>query len=48
MRGEPRITHRDDLPWMVVSKLAFADGRTAAIEEKWIEQTPRYVTYYNK
>jgi AcrR family transcriptional regulator len=48
VHGGPRITHLDDLPWMVVSKLEFADGRTAAISEKWIEQTPRYVTYYNK
>jgi hypothetical protein len=48
MQGGPRIKHLDDLPWMEVSRLRLADGQVASIHEKWIELSPRLVTYYNK
>lgn len=48
MQGGPRIKHLDDVPWVVVSKYKLADGTIAEVREKWIEQSPRYVAFYNE
>lgn len=48
MQGGPRIRQLDDLSWMEVAKFRLADGRIAAIREKWIELSPRFVCFYNQ
>lgn len=48
MQGGPRIKHIDDVPWEEMLRFRFKDGQTASIWEKWIEQSPRYVAFYNK
>jgi hypothetical protein len=48
MQGGPKITHLDDVPAEEMLRFRFKDGRTASIWEKWIEQSPRYVAFWNR
>jgi hypothetical protein len=48
MRGGPSIRHLDAVPEQEMMRIAFADGRTASIWEKWIEMSPRYVAFWNR
>ena len=48
MMGGPAIKHLDDVPEEEMLRYRFADGRTASIWEKWIEQSPRYYAFWNR
>jgi hypothetical protein len=48
MMGGPKIKELDDLTAQEMHRYRFKDGRIASIWEKWIEQSPRYVAYWNK
>jgi hypothetical protein len=42
----PRITHLDAGPWQEVRALAFEDGRTASVRERWLDFTPGFLALY--
>ncbi len=48
MRGGPDLKHLDDVPAEEMVRYRLADGRIASIWEKWIEQSPNYVAFWNK
>lgn len=47
MRGSPNFKHIDELDWVEVSRVQYAD-RTASVHEVWFELTPTYQSFYNK
>ena len=48
MMGGPRIKHVDDVPENEVLKIEFEDGRTASVRERFVEQLPNFLSFYNK
>lgn len=48
MMGGPRIKHVDDVPENEVVRIEFDDGRSASVHERFIEQLPTFISFYNK
>jgi hypothetical protein len=42
--GGPRITTVDDGEWQEVRRIGFADGRTASVQERWLDFSPRFLS----
>jgi hypothetical protein len=45
MAGGPRFTHLDDGPWQEVRRQQHGD-HPAAVRERWLEFSPRYLSLY--
>lgn len=48
MMGGPRIKHVDDVMEQEVVRLEFDDGRSASVHERFMEQLPNFVSFYNR
>jgi hypothetical protein len=48
MMGGPRIKHVDDVPEQEVVRIEFADGRSASVRERFVEQLPNFLSFYNR
>jgi hypothetical protein len=48
MLGGPRIVHIDDIKENEVVRLEYNDGHTTSIYERFLEQNPRFFSFYNR
>lgn len=48
MRGGPTIKYLEDIPSEEMLRFRLKDGTIASIWEKWIELSPRYISFWNK
>jgi hypothetical protein len=48
MMGGPRIKHVDDVDVHEVVRIEFEDGRSASINERFMEWLPNFLSFYNR
>ena len=48
MLGGPRIKHVDDVHEQEVVRIEYEDGRSASVRERFVEQLPDFLSFYNK
>ena len=48
MLGGPVIVHLDDVKEQEVVRVEYDDGRVTSIHERFVVQTPRMLSFYNK
>jgi hypothetical protein len=48
MMGGPRIKHVDEVHEQEVVRIEYEDGRSASVRERFVEQLPDFVSFYNR